>query len=124
MADKKRILIVDDSAIMRLKLREIFENNNYEVVGEAENGNQAIPFFKELKPDLVTCDIVMPGGMDGIALLRILMTMNKEANVVMVSSVGTKDDVLQTLKLGAKNYITKPYDEQMILSVVKEILKD
>src|SRR5690625_7886327 len=83
----KTVLIVDDAAFMRMMIKDILNKNDFEVVGEAENGVQAVEQYKELQPDLVTMDITMP-EMDGIAALKEIKQMNPSAIVIMCSAMG------------------------------------
>ena len=84
-----RILVVDDAAFMRMMIRDILSKNGYEVVGEAQDGAQAIEKFKELRPDLITMDITMP-EMDGIAALKEIKKIDGNAKVIMCSAWGNK----------------------------------
>lgn len=122
MSDKKRILIVDDAPVIRLMLKDIFTFNNFEVVGEAANGNEAVVKYEELKPDLVTMDIIMPEA-DGIHGLTEILKLDPEANVVMVTAIDQRRALMEAVKLGAKDYIVKPFDENRVLSAVEKILK-
>lgn len=117
----QRVLIVDDSPIMRQMLVKIFTDEGFAVVGEAADGNEAVVKFEELRPDLTTLDIVMP-KMRGIEALEQIMAKYPEARIIMASSVSDARTVMHCLKIGAKQYITKPYDEEKIMSAVKKAL--
>jgi len=117
----QRVLIVDDSPIMRQMLVKIFSDEGFAVVGEAADGVEAVAKFEELKPDLTTLDIVMP-KMRGTEVLERLMGQYPEASIIMASSVSDARTVMQCLKMGAKQYITKPYDEAKIMNAVKKAL--
>jgi len=118
----QRVLIVDDSPIMRQMLVKIFSDEGFEVVGEAADGEEAITLFEELRPDLTTLDIVMP-KMRGIEVLEQIMAKYPESKVIMASSVSDARTVMHCLKMGAKQYITKPYDEAKIMAAVKKTLE-
>lgn len=118
---KGTILIVDDTQFMRRMLREIFERNGYNVVGEACNGKEAVKMYVDLLPGLTTLDITMP-EMDGIAALQAIRKIDPTAQVIMVSAMDSKDSVLAAVKAGAKNFIVKPFEEQKVLEVVKPLL--
>ncbi len=107
--DKKKVLVVDDSSFLRGSLKKILETAGYQVVDTAANGLEAVSKFKELKPDLVTLDYIMP-QMNGLAVLKMLRSVDAEARVVMVSSMSAKESVTECLKEGAKNYILKPVE--------------
>ena len=117
----QRVLIVDDSPIMRQMLVKIFTDEGFTVAGEAADGAEAVAMFEELQPDLTTLDIVMP-KMRGIEVLEQLMAKYPEAKIIMASSVSDARTVMHCLKMGAKQYITKPYDEAKILTAVKKTL--
>jgi len=115
------VLIVDDSPIMRQMLVKIFNDGGFSVIGEAADGEEAVAKFEELKPDLTTLDIVMP-KMRGIEVLEHLMAKYPDSKIIMASSVSDARTVMHCLKMGAKQYITKPYDEAKIMSAVKKAL--
>lgn len=115
-----RILIVDDSMITRLRLHTILTNNGYEVVGEADNGTTAIRKYKELQPDITTLDITMP-GMNGIETLQKLREIDPQACVVMISALNQKLKILESIRYGAANFISKPFDDEKILVIFQEL---
>ncbi len=115
----KRLLIVDDAIFMRLSLRIILEKSGFEVVGEACNGLEAIKLYKELKPDIVTMDITMP-ELDGIDALKIIKRIDKDARIIIISSVGQEVRVKEAVIAGAVAFIVKPFNEK---DVVKSIVK-
>ena len=118
----QRVLIVDDSPIMRQMLVKIFSDEGFEVVGEAADGAEAITLFEALKPDLTTLDIVMP-KMRGIEVLEQIMAKYPDSRIIMASSVSDARTVMHCLKMGAKQYITKPYDEAKIMAAVRKALE-
>ena len=106
----KRVLIVDDAMIMRMRIKEIAKEAGWDVVGEASNGQEGIARYKELRPDLVTMDIVMP-TMDGVSALRQLREECPEARVVMVSAVDQREKLTECIRLGVVDFIVKPFDK-------------
>lgn len=116
-----RILIVDDAKFMRMTLSNIFTKHDFEVVGTAENGEQAIKLYKELEPDIVTLDITMP-VMDGLTALAEIMKYDPQANVIMCSAMGQQRLVVEAIELGAKDFIVKPFAEERVIEVVKSIV--
>ena len=118
---KKRILVVDDAAVIRLMLTKILESDDYEVVGDASNGTEAVEKYKELKPDLVTMDITMP-DMDGIQAVKEIKKIDPNAKIVMCSAMGQKMMVLEAIEAGAVNFIVKPFDEPKVKEVIKKVL--
>ena len=106
----KRVLIVDDALIMRMKIKEIAEESGWEVVGEAKDGSEGVTRYRELRPDLVTMDIVMP-LMDGVEALRAVKQFDPQARVVMVSAVDQREKLMECVRLGAIDFIVKPFDK-------------
>ncbi|MFM9962430.1 MAG: response regulator [Planctomycetaceae bacterium] len=106
----KRVLIVDDAMIMRMRIKEIAKESGWDVAGEATNGEDAIARFQELRPDLMTLDIVMP-KMDGVAALRSIKQTDPGARIVMVSAVDQKEKLTECIRLGAVDFIVKPFDK-------------
>ena len=111
----RRLLIVDDAMIMRLRIREIALQAGWDVVGEAVTGEKAVEQFQSLKPDLVTMDIVMP-NMDGIAALRAIREIDPIANVCMVSAINQREKLAECIRLGAIDFIVKPFDSKRLTS--------
>jgi len=119
---KKRILIVDDAAFMRMMIRDILTKNNFEVVGEATNGEEAVSKFIELQPDLVTLDITMP-GMDGVTVLKKIREHAPGARVVMCSAMGQQAMVVEAIQNGAKDFINKPFHPQKVVETLRRALQ-
>ena len=117
----KNILIVDDANFMRMMLKNILTKNGYNVIGEAENGVQAIEKYKELKPDLVTLDITMP-EMDGLQAAKAIKAEDPNATIIMCSAMGQQAMVVDAIKAGAKDFIVKPFQEDRVIEAIKKIL--
>ncbi len=118
----KKVLIVDDAVFMRMKLRDILEKNGYEVVGEAQNGLEAVEKYKQEKPDLVTMDITMP-EMDGVAALKEIKAQDPDAKVVMCSAMGQQSMVMEAIQSGALDFIVKPFDTDRVLQSLERVMK-
>ncbi|NMB35653.1 MAG: response regulator [Firmicutes bacterium] len=116
----KKVLITDDTAFMRMTLRNVLEKNGYEVVAEAEDGFQAVEKYQELKPDLVTMDITMP-NMDGITAIKKIMAEDPQAKIVVVSAMGQKALVIEALNSGAKDFIVKPFQPDRIVEALQKV---
>lgn len=116
------VLIVDDSAFMRKMLGDILRNMGHQVVGEAENGCEAVKKYKELKPDLVTLDITMD-DMNGIQALKEIRFIDPEATCVMCSAMGQQGMVLEAIKAGAADFIVKPFLQDRVVESVKNALE-
>ncbi len=118
----KNVLVVDDSAFYREILKRILNGGGFTVVGEAENGDDAVKKFSELQPDLVTMDLVMPGK-GGVEAAQEIMRNNPKALVVMCSALGQDTMVMEALEAGAADFITKPSRPDEVLSVVNKVLR-
>ena len=116
-----KILIVDDSAFSRMRLKAILESADHEIIGEACDGAEAFTKYEALMPDLVTMDITMP-NINGITVLKNIMGRHPDAKVVMITALGKADSILEALNAGAKNYITKPYEDDQVIKSIKEAL--
>ncbi len=116
------VLMVDDSRTSRRILRSVLEEGGFEVVGEATNGEEGYLKYKELNPDVVTMDITMP-VMDGIESLTLIKKANPESKVIMITAAGQKEKMVDALKRGADEFITKPFDADVVLETVKRIVE-
>jgi two-component system chemotaxis response regulator CheY len=116
-----RILIADDAAFMRMMIKNILTQNGHEVVGEAENGAEAVARYAELKPDVTTMDITMPEK-DGIAALKEILAADPSAKVVMCSALGQEAKVIESIRSGAKDFVVKPFQQDRVLSAVTKAL--
>ena len=121
MERKLKILITDDSKLLRKKLRTELEGLGCEVI-EAENGKEAVLLDLQEKPDGVFLDIVMP-EVGGIEALQVMREVNPEMPVIMLSSAGTPQKLMETLKLGALDFIQKPYTSAQIRKALEAIRK-
>lgn len=117
----KKILIVDDAAFMRMMIKDILSKNGYDVVGEAQDGAQAVEKYKELSPDLVTMDITMP-EMDGISALKEIKSSNPDAKIIMCSAMGQQAMVIDAIQAGAKDFIVKPFQADRVLEAISKAL--
>ncbi len=117
MPFKLKAVICDDSAVMRRILSEILKKENFEVVAEAPHGVEAISVCKVHKPNLLLLDIAMP-GLDGIETLKEIKKLSADIKVVMVTSLDTQEMMIEALRNGAENYVTKPYQAEKIARVV------
>jgi len=116
-----KILIVDDTLFMRTLLKNILFSGGHTIIGEAGDGAEAIEKYKELKPDLVTMDVVMP-KMNGIEALKGIKALDPAARVVMCTAVGQEQMVKLAIKTGAKGYIVKPFQAPKVIEEVKNVL--
>ena len=116
------VLVVDDSALMRDMIKVMLSEADYEIVGEASDGQQAYEKYKRLKPDLTVMDIVM-NHVDGIRSLEMIREYDPNAAVVMCSSMDQESYVMQALRLGAKEFIVKPFARDDVLGAVSRALQ-
>lgn len=116
-----RILVVDDAAFMRLQLTDILQKGGHEVIGQAENGLDAIEKYAQLKPDLVTMDITMP-VMEGIDAVKGIKTIDPNAKVIMCSAMGQQQMIVSAIQAGAKDFVVKPFQADRVLEAVKKII--
>ena len=116
-----RVLVVDDAAFMRKMVSDALAKGGHEVVGEAGNGVEAVARFQELKPDLMTLDITMPEK-DGLAALAEIVAADPSARVVMCSALGQESKVLEAIKLGAKDFVVKPFQPARVIEAVGKAL--
>lgn len=116
------VLMVDDSKTSRKILKAVLEEAGFTVVAEASNGEEGYLKYKEFRPDVVTMDITMP-AMDGIESLTLIKKENPDAKVVMITAAGQKEKMVDALKRGADEFITKPYDENKVVEAIKHLVK-
>ncbi|MBN1167128.1 MAG: response regulator [Methanospirillaceae archaeon] len=116
-----RILIVDDTLFMRTLLKNILSSGGHEIVGEAEDGDVGVEKYKELQPDLVTMDVVMP-KMNGIEALKAIKSLDANAKVIMCTAVGQEQMVKLAIKSGARGYIVKPFQAPKVLEEIGNVL--
>ncbi len=115
------VLVCDDAVFMRTMLGDILQQAGFTVVGEADSGSKAVEKYKELRPDLVTMDIVMP-DMGGIDAVRAITEFDPEARVVMCSAMGQQALVVDAIQAGAKDFVVKPFQPSRVLEAVQRVL--
>jgi two-component system chemotaxis response regulator CheY len=119
-----KVLIVDDATYVRNRLKKIIDKmKDTEVIGEASNGEDAVSLYKDLKPDLVTMDLVMP-NYDGLKAIDTIMKYDKSAKIVVVSAMGQELSVAEAMEKGAREYIKKPFKDDEVSKIVENILKN
>ena len=118
---KNSILIVDDAMLIRIMLRDMFESNGFRVVGEAEDADQALKVYQETNPDLVTMDITLTTS-SGIDAIRNILNYDRDARIIVISALEQRQVIMDALKLGAKDFIIKPFEEGIVIASVKNLL--
>ena len=116
-----KILIVDDAVFMRIKLKDILTKNGYEVVGEAQNGQEAFEKYQATNPDVVTMDITMP-DVDGLEALKMIRAHDPNAKVIMCSAMGQQGMVMDAIKSGATDFIVKLFDTDRVINAITKVL--
>jgi two-component system chemotaxis response regulator CheY len=116
-----RVLVVDEATFMRKLVSDALSGGGHEIVGEAANGSEAVQRFQELRPDVMTLDITMPEK-DGLAALREIIAVDPGAKVIMCSALGQESKVLESIKLGAKDFVVKPFQADRVLSAIEKAL--
>lgn len=115
------ILVVDDAKFMRTTLTSILEKNQFSVVAEAENGEEAVQLYNAHKPDLVTMDITMP-VMSGIEAIKQIKEIDREAKIIVCSAMGQQKVVVEAIEAGAKDFIVKPFDEYRVIDTIGNVI--
>jgi len=118
-----KILVVDDSEIMRNILYVVLEKTGHEIVGNAANGMEALKLYGELNPELVLCDILMP-DVDGITFLEEVLQLDPKARVVMISALGHGLKEKEARRCGAVGYISKPFQPEDLLEEIRNALAE
>ena len=121
---QKKVLVVDDAFFMRNYIRGILEEAGFEICGEASSAPEAVKKYKELKPDLVTMDIIMPRieELDGIGAVAEIIGMSPEAKIVVISAIGEELLVKKALSMGAKGFIVKPFKADKLVDLLNQIV--
>jgi len=115
-----KILIVDDSRTSRKILKTILENAGHEVIGEAVDGVDGVAKFQELSPEITTLDITMP-NMDGLEALKEIKKLNTDAKVIMVTAAGQQNKMVEAIKSGASEFVTKPFEADEIIGLIAKM---
>lgn len=118
---KTRVLVVDDAIFMRNMLKDIFSDDQFEIVGEAANGVEAVEKFRELRPNLTTMDIVMPFK-SGIEATKEILAIDQNAVVIMCSALGQESLVMEAIEAGAADFVVKPFKPDDVHRVVQKVL--
>ena len=118
-----RILIVDDSKTSRKFLRNMLEQAGHEIVAEAVDGAEGVEKFKIYRPDITTMDITMPklGGIDAV---KEIIDDDPDAKVIMVTAAGQKANMVEALKMGAADFIQKPFEMDVIVNTVEKVMEE
>lgn len=116
-----KVFVVDDSRVSRKMIRNILEENGYEIVGEAANGQEAVDAIENTEVDVVTLDITMP-VMDGIEALKKIRELKPNVKAIMVTAAGQNDKVMEAIKAGASDFVQKPFEEKPFIEAVEKAI--
>jgi two-component system chemotaxis response regulator CheY len=117
-----KLLIVDDSGVIRNKIARGAAAKAFEVVGLAQDGEEALKLFQQFQPGVVTMDLTMP-RMDGIACIRALLKIRPDTLVLVVSALADKATAIEALKQGAHGFLLKPFTDEQVGRVLLELLR-
>ncbi len=119
---KTTIMVVDDSPFASKQIKDIVEENGYEVIGYAKNGEEGIKMYEELHPDIVILDIIMP-GIDGIETAQVLMKEDPNVTIMMLSSLCDSGTLEEVRSIGVKYLIPKPWEDDVLLATLEMLKK-
>lgn len=117
-----RLMIVDDSNIMRRQIERLSRSDRLEIVGTASNGLQAVEMFEKLKPDLVTMDITMP-QMDGIQCIDRMVKARADVLILIISALADKATAIEAMKKGANGFLCKPFSAKDLNEAFAKLLR-
>lgn len=120
--EKTTILVVDDSPFASKQIQDLVEENGYEVIGYAKNGEEGIRMYEELHPDIVVMDIIMP-GIDGLETAEILLKKDSDATILMLSSLCDSGTLEEVKAIGLKYLIPKPWEDDVLLATLEMLKK-
>lgn len=118
----KRILIIDDSPFVALQVEEMFQGEEYEIIGNAKNGTEGVAMYQELRPDIVILDIVMP-GIDGIETAKLLLEEDSGARIIMLTSLFDEETIKEVKNVGVPYLIPKPVEKEVLFEVIEKLEK-
>lgn len=117
-----KLMIVDDSSIIRNRIERAFANSSIEIVATASNGKEALLRYDQFEPDLITMDLTMP-HMDGIECIRRIVEKRRGANILVVSALADRATALKALSLGARGFVNKPFNEAEIDHALRRLIE-
>lgn len=118
----KRIMVVDDSRLVRVQMDDVLKGTDYEIAAYCRSGEEAIEQYAAVQPDLVTMDIIMQ-GMDGLDAAEIILKNHPDARIVMISSLAYGDTFDRAKAIGAKGFVDKPFHQEQLLQVFEQALR-
>lgn len=122
-AKNRKLLIVDDSNIIRRRIERFQQIARLQVVGSASNGREAVDMFRRTQPDVVTMDLTMP-EMDGIECVEQLVAMNPDVRILVVSALADKATAVEAIEKGANGFLCKPFTDKQLNEALEELLSE
>lgn len=118
-----KLMIVDDSNIIRRRIERSQQIARLEVVGSARNGREAIELARRMQPDVVTMDLTMP-EMDGIECVQKLVALNSKVLILVVSAIADKATAVEAIEKGANGFLCKPFTDKQLNAALHQLLLD
>ena len=118
-----KFMVVDDSMVIREKIQNVLKDEDFEIVGTAQNGVEAVEQFKVLKPRVMTLDITMP-LMDGIETIQALLDIDDSVRILVVSALADKATLIKAMTLGAYGFLCKPFSDIDLADAIEELIED
>ncbi|MBR6026340.1 MAG: response regulator [Neisseriaceae bacterium] len=118
-----KLMIVDDSNIIRNRIKRGYNASQFELVGTAANGIEALDLFKKLRPEVITMDLTMP-GMDGLECISRIIDIDPDVHILVVSALSDKATGIKALELGAQGFICKPFTDEQLIEALNEVVMD
>ena len=118
-----RLMIVDDSNIIRNRIQRLYNSDTFSLVATATNGDDAVEKFKLYKPEVITMDLTMP-QMDGLECIERLVELDPEVRILVVSALSDKATGIKALELGASGFLCKPFSEEELVEALDELVSD
>ena len=118
----KKLLVVDDSNIIRKRIEKVIDTTKFELVGTAVNGSHALELFNQFKPDIITMDLTM-SQMNGIEYIEKIMALNDSTKILVISALSDKSTGIEALQKGAQVFLCKPFTEDQLQHSLEEILE-
>lgn len=116
-----KLMIVDDSNVIRNRIERSMGQVNIDVVALAEDGIQSIEMFKQYRPDIITMDLTMP-NMDGLECIRQIRSMSKDVSILVISAISDRSTGLRSIQLGARGFIFKPFNDEQLINALNKII--
>ena len=118
-----KFMVVDDSEVIREKISKVLNEEEFEIVGTAKNGVEAVEQFRDLQPKVMTMDITMP-LMDGIETIKQILEIDDDVRVLVVSALSDKATLIKAMHLGASGFLCKPFSDMALAEAIEELIED